>query len=71
MTAAQAALRNWVLNLNGVLADKGVYAGDVAINVFISAKTPEGVPYPDPDDIARIQGHTHIHRDQPEHTVTG
>jgi hypothetical protein len=71
MNAAQAALRNWVLNLNGVLADKGVYAGEVAINVFISANAPEGVPHPDPDDIARIQRHPHIHRDQPEHTVTG
>jgi NADP-dependent 3-hydroxy acid dehydrogenase YdfG len=71
MNAAQAALRNWVLNLNGVLADMGVYAGNVAINVFIGAEAPEGVPHADPDDIARIYWHMHIHRDQPEHVVTG
>jgi NAD(P)-dependent dehydrogenase (short-subunit alcohol dehydrogenase family) len=41
MNAAQAALRNWVINLNGVLSDKGVYAGNVAINVFIGATAPQ------------------------------
>jgi hypothetical protein len=47
MNAAQAALRNWVLNLNGILADKAVHAGGVAINVFIGARAPEEVPHPD------------------------
>jgi NADP-dependent 3-hydroxy acid dehydrogenase YdfG len=71
MNAAQAALRNWVINLNGVLSDRGVYAGNVAINVFIGAKAPEGVPHADPDDIAQVYWQLHTHRDPPEHVVTG
>jgi NADP-dependent 3-hydroxy acid dehydrogenase YdfG len=70
MNIAQAGLRNWVLNLNGVLADKGIYAGNVAINVFIGANAPEGVPHADPNDIAQSYWNLHTHRDKPEHIVT-
>ena len=67
LSAMNAALRNWVHNVNLVLADKGVYAGNVAINVFISAHAPQTVPRA---DIAQIYWHLHTHRDQPEHLVT-
>lgn len=69
MNAAQAAMRNWVLNLNGVLADKGVYAANVAINAFIGATAPEGVPHVAPDDIAQVYWDMHTSRSQPEHVV--
>ena len=49
MNAAQAALRNWVQNLNGALAETGVDAGNVAINVLIGARAPAGVPHAAPD----------------------
>ena len=70
MNIAQSALRNWVFNLNGVLADKGIYAASVAINVFIAANAPEGVPHAAPDDIAQVYWDLHTRRDQAEHLVT-
>ena len=73
MNIAQAGLRNWVFNLNGVLADKGIYAGNVAINVFIGANAPAGVPHADPDDIAQSYWNLHTHRDKtraPRHRLT-
>ncbi|GAA4720651.1 SDR family NAD(P)-dependent oxidoreductase [Phytohabitans rumicis] len=70
--AAHAALRNWVFNLNGVLADKGIHAANVAINVFIGAQPPsEGIPYAAPDDLAQIYWNLHVDRDQAEVVVTG
>jgi NADP-dependent 3-hydroxy acid dehydrogenase YdfG len=66
VNAAQAALRNWVLNLNGALADTGVYAATVAINLFIGATAPEGVPHADPDDIAAAYWKLHTDRNQAE-----
>jgi hypothetical protein len=33
---AGAALRKWVLTLNGALADKGIYAGHVAIGAWLA-----------------------------------
>ncbi|BCJ36675.1 short-chain dehydrogenase [Actinocatenispora thailandica] len=41
---AAAGLRNWVLNLNALLADEGVYACHVSIGVWL-----EGTPTPTPD----------------------
>jgi NADP-dependent 3-hydroxy acid dehydrogenase YdfG len=70
MNTAQAALRNWVLNLNGALAGSGVYAADVAINVLIGAKAPKGVPHAAPDDIAQVYWSLHTHRNQPEQLIT-
>ena len=68
---AQAALRNWVHNLNKTLADKGIHAATVPINVFIGATPPApGVPYADPDDIARIYWDLHTRRDRAEHVVS-
>ena len=37
INAASAALRNWALNLNGALADSGVHAAYVAINLLIDS----------------------------------
>ena len=70
MNAAQAALRNWVLNLNGALADTGVYAGNVAISVFIGTSAPPGVPYAPPDKIAEVYWDLHTNRSQPERLIT-
>ncbi|MFI9842053.1 SDR family oxidoreductase [Nonomuraea sp. NPDC051941] len=70
MNTAQAALRNWVLNLHNTLADQGIHAATVAINLLPSVAAPEGVPHADPDDIARIYWDLHTRRDRPEHLVT-
>jgi NADP-dependent 3-hydroxy acid dehydrogenase YdfG len=70
--AAQAAQRNWALNLHGALADKGVHAANVAINLFIGTQPPApGYPYAAPDDIARVYWDLHSERTQAEHVVSG
>jgi NADP-dependent 3-hydroxy acid dehydrogenase YdfG len=38
---AAAALRNWVLNLHGALAPKGIYVAHLAISAWIGSGTPE------------------------------
>ena len=69
MNIAQAGLRNWVLNLNTVLAEHGIHAASVAISVFIGATAPEGVPHQDPDDIAKVYWDLHVKRDRAEHHI--
>lgn len=54
VNAAAAALRNWVLNLNKELAGSGVYAGHVAISVWIGDGGPAGIPSAQPDQIAPL-----------------
>jgi NADP-dependent 3-hydroxy acid dehydrogenase YdfG len=71
VNAAQAALRNWVHNLHGALADTGVYAATVAINLFIGATAPEGIPHADPDDIAADYWKLHTDRNQAELLISG
>lgn len=72
VNAAQAAQRNWALNLHGALADKGVYVANVAINVFVGTQPPApGYPHAAPADIARVYWDLHSQRTQPEHVVTG
>ncbi|WP_232668232.1 SDR family NAD(P)-dependent oxidoreductase [Pseudonocardia sp. TRM90224] len=53
---AGAALRNWVLGLNGALVGKGVHACHIAIGVWLAGTpgAPEGVTFKEPDDIARV-----------------
>jgi len=69
--AAGAALRNWALNLNSALADKGVYAGHVAIGAWISGTPgPTDAPRLEPDDIARVYWDLHTARDRAEHLIT-
>ncbi|MEV4115116.1 SDR family NAD(P)-dependent oxidoreductase [Nonomuraea sp. NPDC049695] len=71
VNAAQAALRNWALNLNNVLTGKGVFAAHVAINVWIGASVPEGFPSAEPDAIAARYWDLYERRDQAELVVTG
>jgi NADP-dependent 3-hydroxy acid dehydrogenase YdfG len=56
---AQAALRNWVLNLNATLAGTGVCAASIPINVRISASADDGLPSASPDEIAEIFWNLH------------
>jgi NADP-dependent 3-hydroxy acid dehydrogenase YdfG len=62
VNAAQAALRNWALNLHGAVADQGVHVATVAINVLIGATAPPGVPHRSPDDIASVYWELHERR---------
>jgi NADP-dependent 3-hydroxy acid dehydrogenase YdfG len=69
---AGAALRKWVLTLNGTLADKGIYAGHVAIGAWIAGTpgAPEGARLKQPDDIARLYWHLHTSRQPADHLVS-
>ena len=69
---AGAALRKWALTLNGALADKGVYAGHVAIGTWIAGTpgAPEGAPLKEPDDIARLYWDLHTRREPAEHLIS-
>jgi NADP-dependent 3-hydroxy acid dehydrogenase YdfG len=70
--AAQAAQRNWALNLHNVMADKGVHVAQIAINVFVGVNPPApGIPHADPEDIARVYWDVHTRRDRAEHVITG
>ncbi len=66
VNAAQAALRNWVINLNKELAGSGVYAGHVVIGVWIGGGGPEGSPTATPEQIAPLYWDLHENRDRPE-----
>ncbi|MBA4864648.1 SDR family NAD(P)-dependent oxidoreductase [Streptomyces sp. PSKA54] len=66
VNAAGGALRNWVLNLNKELAGSGVYAGHVAINVWIGQGGPEGFPTATPEQIAPLYWELHEARDRAE-----
>ena len=69
---AGAALRKWALTLNRTLADRGIYAGHVAIGTWIAGTpgAPEGAPLKDPDDIARLYWDLHTSRDPAEHLIS-
>jgi NADP-dependent 3-hydroxy acid dehydrogenase YdfG len=69
---AGAALRKWVLTLNGALASQGVYAGHVAIGTWIAGTpgAPEGVAPKEPDDIARLYWDLHASRGPAEHLIS-
>ncbi|MFG2043851.1 SDR family NAD(P)-dependent oxidoreductase [Dactylosporangium sp. NPDC048998] len=69
---AGAALRKWALTLNGALADKGIYAGHVAIGVWIAGTpgAPEGAPLKQPDDIARLYWDLHTSREPADHLIS-
>jgi NAD(P)-dependent dehydrogenase (short-subunit alcohol dehydrogenase family) len=69
---AGAALHKWVLTLNGALADKGVYAGHVAIGAWIAGTpgAPEGAPLKQPDEIARLYWDLHVNREPADHLIT-
>jgi NAD(P)-dependent dehydrogenase (short-subunit alcohol dehydrogenase family) len=69
---AGAALRKWAVTLNGTLADKGIYAGHVAIGVWIAGTpgAPEGALPKEPDDIARLYWDLHTNREPAEHHIS-
>jgi NAD(P)-dependent dehydrogenase (short-subunit alcohol dehydrogenase family) len=69
---AGAALRKWVLTLNVALAGRGVYAGHVAIGVWIAGTpgAPDGAPLRDPDDIARLYWDLHTGREPAEYVIS-
>jgi hypothetical protein len=69
---AGAALRKWVLTLNGALAGQGVYAGHVAIGTWIAGTpgAPDGAPLREPDDIARLYWDLHVSREPAEHLIS-
>lgn len=69
---AGAALRNWALNLNGALADKGVYVGHVAIGTWIAGTPgmPGDAPGVDPDMLAQIYWDLHASRGPAERVIT-
>ncbi|MFI5966428.1 SDR family NAD(P)-dependent oxidoreductase [Streptomyces asoensis] len=71
VNAAQAALRNWVINLDKELAGTGVHAAHVAINVWIGGSGPEGFPTAEPEDIAPLYWDLHEDRDRSEAVFTG
>ncbi|MFI7501560.1 SDR family NAD(P)-dependent oxidoreductase [Streptomyces sp. NPDC049687] len=66
VNAAGAALRNWVINLNKELADSGVHAAHVAINVWIGDGGPEGFPTATAEEIAPLYWELHENRDRSE-----
>lgn len=66
---AQAGQRNWAINLHNTLADRGIYAANVAVDLMISAQAPEGVPHRAPDDIALDYWMLHTNRAAAEHTI--
>ncbi|MFK0142827.1 SDR family NAD(P)-dependent oxidoreductase [Streptomyces murinus] len=66
---AQAGQRNWALNLHNTLADEGIYAANVAINLMIGTEAPEGFPFRAPDEIAQDYWTLHTTRTQAEHTI--
>ncbi|MEV6594581.1 SDR family NAD(P)-dependent oxidoreductase [Streptomyces acidicola] len=66
---AQAGQRNWAINLHNTLADEGIYAANVAINLMIGTQAPEGVPHRAPDEIALDYWALHTTRTQAEHLI--
>ncbi|MFE5395980.1 SDR family NAD(P)-dependent oxidoreductase [Streptomyces sp. NPDC056568] len=71
VNAAGGALRNWVINLNKELAGSGVYAGHVAIGVWIGEGGPEGIPTATPEQIAPLYWELHEAHDRAEAVFTG
>lgn len=67
---AQAALRNWAINLHNELTGTGVYVGHVAIGVWIGDGAPEGFPSASAEQIASVYWDLHSSRDTAEHLFT-
>ncbi|GII94299.1 SDR family NAD(P)-dependent oxidoreductase [Sinosporangium siamense] len=67
---AQAALRNWVLNLHKELAGTGIQAAHVAIGVWIGAGGPPGTPTAEAEEIAPLYWDLHTQRDEAERVFT-
>jgi NADP-dependent 3-hydroxy acid dehydrogenase YdfG len=67
LNAAQAATRNWTLNLHSALAGTDVYVAHIAIGVGIGETAPaEGYPFKTPAQLADMYWDLHVSRDVPE-----
>lgn len=60
---ASAGLRNWVLNLNQVLAGQGIYAAHIPLAVWMGRGGPES----EPDTIAQLYWDLYTSRTEAEH----
>jgi NAD(P)-dependent dehydrogenase (short-subunit alcohol dehydrogenase family) len=60
---ATAGLRNWVLNLNQVLAGQGIYAAHIPLAVWMGRGGPES----EPDTIAQLYWDLYTTRTEAEH----
>jgi NAD(P)-dependent dehydrogenase (short-subunit alcohol dehydrogenase family) len=69
---AAAGLRNWVLNLNALLAGDGVYACHVSIGVWLAGtRTPTpDTPTTHPDVLAETYWELAASRTEPERLIT-
>lgn len=63
VNAAAAALRNWAMNLNKELADSGVYAAHVGIDVSIDVSVVPGFPTAPASEIAKTYWELHTKRE--------
>ena len=70
VNAAQAALRNWVLNLHKELAGTGVQAAHVAIDVSVNTPAFPGAPTAPAEQIAHAYWELHTERDDAERVFT-
>lgn len=59
VNAAAAALRNWAVNLHKELADSGIQAAHVGIDVSIGMSVVPGFPTAQPEEIAPVYWELH------------
>lgn len=71
VNAAQAALRNWVLNLNKELAGSGVHAAHVAIDAWLGDHGPAGAVTATPEQVAPVYWDIHEARDRADVIFAG
>ncbi|MFJ2621028.1 SDR family NAD(P)-dependent oxidoreductase [Glutamicibacter sp. NPDC087344] len=70
LNAAQAATRNWALNLNGKLQGSGTYVAHVAIGVGIGEVAPApGYPFKTPAELADLYWDLHTTREVAEKVI--
>jgi NADP-dependent 3-hydroxy acid dehydrogenase YdfG len=69
---AGAALRNWALNLNGAVADQGIYVGYLALGAWLTGTPgiPDDVTPMHPDDVATAVWDMHTARAPVEQLIT-
>jgi len=71
LNTAQAATRNWALNLNKQLVETDIYVAHVAIGVGIGEKAPApGYPFKTPAQLAEHYWDLHVSREVSELVIT-
>lgn len=70
LNAAQAAARNWTLNLRNQLVDTGVYVAHVAVGLMIGDDAPDGYPHMSADEIAKVYWQMHLERTEAERIIS-